>query len=407
MVTKLISIRASRNEGLKRLVDFLPKATETYTEHSAFDAGPSGQNAVSMLSPYLNLRLLTEDEVLRRVLSHYKIEDVQRFIESLCRRTYWKGWLEMHPGAWAQYQACLDAFFCDIQAEPALRKKWESASRGKTGIACFDAWANELIFTGHLHHQARMWFATIWIYTLELPWELGADFFIRNLLDGDPASNTLSWRSIAGLQSQASYQPQLQNIVRFTNGRFPVPGDLIAWAGPKGIPAVDERQALPEKEWMQLGLKTGLLIHDDDLSPDVLINSGLQPEATAFFSTKDALSPLGVAPHVSAFARSGLASTVARLAESLGPVSPLTSAADIAAWAQDHKLEQIVTPYAPVGPNADLLRKLSQIPGAPPLRRIMRFYDRSAWPHASASFARFKARIPKLIQQLDNDPSAI
>ena len=61
-----------------------------------------------------------------------------------------------------------------------------------TGIEGFDDWARELVDTGYMHNHARMWFASIWIFTLRLPWALGADFFLRHLLDADAASNTLS-----------------------------------------------------------------------------------------------------------------------------------------------------------------------------------------------------------------------
>ena len=65
-----------------------------------------------------------------------------------------------------------------------------------------------------------MWFASIWIHTLNLPWQLGADFF-KNLLDGDPASNTLSWRWVAGLHTQGKcYLATENNIKKFTNNRF-------------------------------------------------------------------------------------------------------------------------------------------------------------------------------------------
>jgi deoxyribodipyrimidine photo-lyase len=63
----------------------------------------------------------------------------------------------------------------------------------------------ELVETGYLHNHARMWFASIWIFTLRLPWELGADFFLRHLLDGDAASNTLSWRWVAGLHTKGKH----------------------------------------------------------------------------------------------------------------------------------------------------------------------------------------------------------
>ena len=63
-----------------------------------------------------------------------------------------------------------------------------------------------------------MWFASIWIFTLNLPWELGANFFYKNLLDADPASNTLSWRWVAGLHTEGKfYLARQENIEKFSN----------------------------------------------------------------------------------------------------------------------------------------------------------------------------------------------
>ena len=63
-----------------------------------------------------------------------------------------------------------------------------------------------------------MWFASIWIHTLELQWELGADFFLKHLLDGDPASNTLSWRWVAGIHTKGkNYIARKSNIEKYSN----------------------------------------------------------------------------------------------------------------------------------------------------------------------------------------------
>ena len=66
-----------------------------------------------------------------------------------------------------------------------------------------------------------MWYASIWIHTLKMPWYLGADLFLNNLLDGDPASNTLSWRWVAGIQTKGkAYLAKDWNIEKFTKNRF-------------------------------------------------------------------------------------------------------------------------------------------------------------------------------------------
>jgi hypothetical protein len=73
----------------------------------------------------------------------------------------------------------------------------------------------------YLHNHTRMWFASIWIFTLELPWQLGAEFFMQHLYDGDAASNTLGWRWVAGVQTQGKhYLASEWNIKKFTNNRF-------------------------------------------------------------------------------------------------------------------------------------------------------------------------------------------
>ena len=92
---------------------------------------------------------------------------------------------------------------------------------GATAIEPFNDWVRELKETGYLHNHARMWFASIWIHTLELPWYLGADFFLKHLLDGDEAVNTLSWRWVAGLHTKGkTYLARASNIEKYTNGRY-------------------------------------------------------------------------------------------------------------------------------------------------------------------------------------------
>ena len=97
----------------------------------------------------------------------------------------------------------------------------QNAIEGKTNIDCFNQWIIELKENNYLHNHTRMWFASIWIFTLELPWLLGAEFFMQHLYDGDAASNTLGWRWVAGIQTQGkNYLANEWNINKFTNNRF-------------------------------------------------------------------------------------------------------------------------------------------------------------------------------------------
>lgn len=208
-------------QAMARLKAFVPNAGKHYAQRRNFDHGAGRHKDVSCLSPYVRRRIITETEVLHAVLGAHAYNTAEKFIQEVFWRTYWKGWLEMRPSVWRDYQKQLGIFSSQIATQSGLRQQWEAACLGDTGIDCFDAWANELVTTGYLHNHARMWFASIWIFTLQLPWQLGADFFLRHLLDGDPASNTLSWRWVAGLQTAGkTYLARPDNIAKFTNGRF-------------------------------------------------------------------------------------------------------------------------------------------------------------------------------------------
>ena len=123
----------------------------------------------------------------------------------------------------------------------------EAAEQGRTGIDCFDAWSTELRETGWLHNHVRMWFASIWMFTLRLPWELGADFFARELIDFDPASNTLSWRWVAGLHTRGkNYVARADNIARYTQGRYNPAGQLDEDPAPLSEAEPHTRKALPK-----------------------------------------------------------------------------------------------------------------------------------------------------------------
>ena len=108
-----------------------------------------------------------------------------------------------------------------IREEYKDNSDYKNAVEGKTNIECFNEWVNELKENNYLHNHTRMWFASIWVFTLELPWQLGAEFFMKHLYDGDAAANTLGWRWVAGIQTQGkNYLASEWNIKKFTNNRF-------------------------------------------------------------------------------------------------------------------------------------------------------------------------------------------
>lgn len=370
--------------ALARLNAFAPKAGRDYASKRNYD----DMAHVSALSPYIRHRIITEEDVLKTVLARHSAAAAEKFIQEVYWRTYWKGWLELRPAVWEMYRADLNAALNRIQTESGLRQDWETACKGETGIDCFDHWARQLADTGYLHNHARMWFASIWIFTLRLPWALGADFFMRHLLDGDPASNTLSWRWVGGLQTVGkTYLARPDNIAKYTEGRFD-PKGLATFAAPLEGPPAPPRGAMPVSDTIDPALRTGLLITEEDLSPGWLAQQ-ITPSAVAMVQTTAQRSPLAVSDRVTEFVADAQKDAAARYADKLGPITQVTPDA-LAEWAATHDIAQIVTSYIPTGPTRDALKDVR-------LCQVIRPYDSTAWPHATHGFFRFKDKIPTLL----------
>lgn len=383
----------ARTAALDALSRFVPKAGRDYTARRNYDLPDQNHPHVSHLSPYLRHRLLTEEEVLQAVLGRYSLATADKFVAEVCWRTYWKGWLELRPTAWSDYRRDLTRV---DQTGVAV------AVAGQTDIAAFNAWAQELVTTGYMHNHARMWFASIWIFTLGLPWHAGADFFMRHLLDGDPASNTLSWRWVAGLQTHGKhYIARASNISKFTDGRHNPEWRLNTQADPLSGPAHPAPRAAPVGDAVQPGLCTGVLLHEDDLSPGYLLDH-LRDDviAHAGLLATSGRSPNPMSPLVTHFASDALTDALARWGSRFGSAGPMTDQVeDLCNWAVAEGIEQLVTPYAPVGPTASALRRLRSAldQHGIALVQVVRPWDLAAWPHATHGFFKFKKQIPKLI----------
>ena len=208
---------ASRAEALNQLNNFVENNLSEYSKVRNFDFGPEERSNISCLSPYITHGIINEKEVIQKALSKFSFSKNEKFIQEVLWRTYWKGWLELRPNVWTDYLVELN----QIKNEFQNNQNYLSAIDGKTDIECFNTWVNELKDNNYLHNHTRMWFASIWIFTLELPWQLGAEFFMQHLYDGDAASNTLGWRWVAGVQTQGKhYLASEWNIKKFTNNRF-------------------------------------------------------------------------------------------------------------------------------------------------------------------------------------------
>ena len=212
-----MNFNPSRAEALNHLNNFIENNLSEYSKLRNFDFGPTNRSNISCLSPYITHGVINELEVIDKSLKKLPFSKVEKFIQEVLWRVYWKGWLELRPNVWTDFLIELK----EVKKEFNNNQNYLNAIEGKTNIDCFNQWVLELKENNYLHNHTRMWFASIWIFTLELPWQLGAEFFMQHLYDGDAASNTLGWRWVAGIQTQGKhYLASEWNIKKFSNNRF-------------------------------------------------------------------------------------------------------------------------------------------------------------------------------------------
>ncbi|MGE5154514.1 MAG: FAD-binding domain-containing protein, partial [Bdellovibrio bacteriovorus] len=381
----------SRDAGLGRLSAFLPKVADYARERNRV---VPPQDRVSGLSPYLRHRLILEYEVIGAVWSAHPPAAVEKLVAEVLWRTYWKGWLELRPQVWRSY---LEQWRHDRDGlDGPAAERHAAAVAGRTGIACFDAWVGELTATGYLHNHVRMWLASIWIFTLRLPWTLGAAFFLRHLLDGDPASNTLSWRWVAGLHTRGKhYLARAENIARYTEGRFDPRGQLDEQARPLIEPWLDlSPRPLLERTSPDPAATSALLLTPDDLTAERSPIAGLRFLGVAGGWDRGVLRELDLAPAVAAFTGEALGDSLSRAGAHFGVSSHrldetawVQSAED---WARGLGVSQLVTLETPVGPWAERIEGLGLrlAPQGIRLVRLRRPWDSTLWPGATQGFFR-------------------
>ena len=393
----------SRVAAEARLKDFLPRAGVAYAKRRNFDLGAHEHANVSALSPWLRHRSILEEDVLRATLQVHNVNSAEKFIQEVFWRGYFKGWLEHRPEVWRRYKQNVVKHVDQLETDAGLARRYETAIGAKTGIDCFDRWAIELVETGYLHNHARMWFASIWIYTLELPWELGADFFYRHLLDGDPASNTCSWRWICGLHTTGkTYLARAANIEQFTQGRFNPEGQLVSYA-----PALSE-DPLPDliapnfKSPDLKGIRYGLLMTDEDIAIDTL---GLSEPPTVMMALGSGTprSVLPLSPAVERFVPALIKDGANYAADFYNMQCSVIYEDDwnkaLLDWSEEHSLDCIVTPRVMIGPIRTRLSRAS-IGLSTPLLEIARPYDIVVSQHAKRGFYGLKKKIPNILDAL-------
>ena len=311
------SLSPEREVGLLLLHQFVSRVP-AYSAKRNYDV--PGERHVSGLSPYIRYRLVRESEVVKHVLDHHSYSTCAKFIEEVAWRTYWKGYLEARPSIWTSYVQNVRNL--TVSLDERETERLQQARHGETGISCFDHWVYQLKSMGWLHNHARMWFASIWIFTLRLPWELGAAFFLEHLLDGDPASNTLSWRWVAGLHTKGKhYIAKAHNIKRYTDGLFFPEGQLNE--SPEPLTADEDYDQKPLSSVNCANLSgfpslsqcpAGLLVCPEELTPELGPLEDCAFSSFCVLNARDVMAVTGAVPSSQSFINGAIRDTAVRMA---------------------------------------------------------------------------------------------
>ena len=403
----MFSLPVTRASAIERLANFQTRVPLYAGQRNFVQPSHPG---VSRLSVAIRHRLLTEREVLEEVAEMHGSRRTQKFVQEVCWRLYYKGWLEMRPQVWASYQD--DLARIREQSPKALLRRAAAVAEGRSGVAVMDAFARELNETGYLHNHARMWWASFWIHVERLPWQLGADVFLSRLHDGDPASNTLGWRWVAGLHTAGktylvrhsnverlcdpSYLQDQTGIERLDDHRV-TPAPVRDFANPSRHPiATYPTVPLVSAE------RLGVWLHGEDCHLESSPLRDIAPDALAAFSVEtdnDAPNAASRKNLHEVILTDGVA-RAGRWYGVTGRVHDTDDLADaVAQWAERERLRQVVTMAPFVGPLGDALpgvRDALRARGVS-LTLMRRPWDQTVLPFATSGFFRFFKRVTPLL----------
>lgn len=176
-----------------------------------------GDGHVTRLSPYLHHGVLSLNRVRNHALTRCtEPAQITKFIQELAWRDFWQRALSAHPeGAWQDIEPYKTGFGPEAYADHLP----EDIAQACTGVACMDTFIRELTETGYLHNHARMYLASYVVHFRRVKWQAGARWFLHHLLDGDVASNNLSWQWVASTFSNKPYIFNLENVTKYFEGR--------------------------------------------------------------------------------------------------------------------------------------------------------------------------------------------
>jgi len=379
-----MNFEPSRAKALDKLNNFVENNLSEYSKLRNFDCGPENRSNISCLSPYITHGIISEKEVINKSLSKFSFSKNEKFIQEVLWRTYWKGWLELRPNVWTDYLIELNK----IREDFKNNQNYINAIEGKTDIECFNVWVNELKENNYLHNHTRMWFASIWIFTLELPWQLGAEFFMQHLYDGDAASNTLGWRWVAGVQTQGKhYLASEWNIKKFTNNRF----NNIK-LNENAPPKVSEKTySIVKQDFISKKIDDrNLFIFENNLSFETTDFQNNKFKKIYIISNKNENRSIKLSEKVIKFKSLLINDQKLRLENN----SITCEVVDISEIKNIN--EKVIALYPTVGENLDYLNSNNY-----KLDFLYRKLDQYSWQYCNKGFFNFKNYIPKIITTLN------
>ena len=380
-----MNFKPSRTFAEELMNKFIENNLVNYSKLRNFDYGPDKRSNVSCLSPYVTHGVISEVELIKKSLNKYSFVKNEKFIQEIMWRTFWKGWMELRPDVWADYLLELN----QIRDKYKNDQDYKKAVEGSTEIQCFNEWVGELKENNYLHNHARMWFASIWIFTLELPWQLGAEFFMQHLYDGDPASNTLGWRWVAGIQTQGkNYLASEWNIKKFTDNRFKNI-KLKENASPK---KVEKFYPIIKKDFINPDIEEGknLLVFENSLSLELseLINNKFNK--IKLITNQNQNRKIKLSEKTMNFKTQLFEDQKKRLKDK-SLECEILDVSEIEDIADSYLL------YPTVGETLDYIesKKFSEV------KFLYRELDQFSWQYCNKGFFNFKNYIPKIIQKFN------
>ena len=364
--------------------NFLDKKVLEYSFKRNYDYGPYEESAVSKLSPFITHRILFEFKLIKELQNNYEINKVNKFIEEIYWRIYWKGWLEHNPSLWEH--------FLSIETKDYDKELYSLALEGKTNLSFFNSWIFELREFNYLHTHTRMWFASTWIFNLGLPWELGAKLFFEHLYDGDAASNLLSWRWVAGLQTKGKqYFFTPENLIKFSNERFYVKSIYN-----KKINILDKYEAPPSEEIFSADMSQKsdeLIIFENDLNIETLRNVFKNYRNVFLVLLENQVRDIKLSENVMNFKRE----IVLEFAKKVSNIKLINSKEFLFYSKNKNQFDLL---YPCVGENLNFIKKY-KLKNNITIHNLVRSPDLYAWKFAKKGFFKFKENIPSINKYIE------